>query len=131
TRIRVARLDAVPATPVAPPKVTISATRRQALTHDKLKLRVRCARACDATTFAVIGGRSGARSGLFPQWDRLRAGRWRTVTLEYESYFEDGFALQRAGATVKVRLVARACDSFGRIARARRTIDLRIPRRRG
>ena len=130
TRIRVARLDAAPATPVAPPKVTLGATRRQVLRRDELKLRVRCARTCDARMFAVIGRYSSPASGLFAQWRRLRAGRWYNVALEHESYFDDSKALGREGRTVKVKLVAHACDSVGRIARARRTISVRIPRSR-
>ena len=35
------------------------------------------------------------------------------------------------GARVKVRLVVHACDSFGRLARARRTIGVRVPRTYG
>ncbi len=128
TRIRVARLDAAPATPVAPPKVTLGGTRKQVLRRDKLKLRVRCARTCDARMFAVIGRHSSPASGLFPHWRRLRAGRWYNVALEHESYFDNSKALEREGRTVKVKLVAHACDSAGRIARARRTISVRIPR---
>ena len=82
TRIRVARLDAAPAAPVAPPKITLGGTRKQVLRRDKLKLRVRCARTCDARMFAVIGRHSSPASGLFPHWRRLRAGRWYDVVLD-------------------------------------------------
>jgi hypothetical protein len=54
------------------------------------------------------------------------------VSLERQSYFDDtGHQLDRDGATVKVTLVVHACDSAGRIARARRTIGVRVPRTRG
>jgi hypothetical protein len=130
TRIRVARLDGVPATPVAPPKMTLSANRHQALRKDEVRLRVRCAHECDAKIFAVIRDTSGASAGLFPRWARLSPGRWTKVVPKHESYFDDVHALEREGRTVKVRLVVHACDSAGRIARARRTVDVRIPRSR-
>jgi hypothetical protein len=131
TRVRLVPLAGVPATPTPAPEVTLSAPRRQALRDGKVRLRVRCDQACDAQIFAVIRRRAGADSGLFPRYTRLRAGSAKRVSLRHERYFDrTGGVLDREGRTAKVRLVVLACDSAGRIARARRTIEVRVPRRR-
>lgn len=128
TRVRRARLAGIPATPPPPPKVTLTAPRRQVLRDGEVRLRVRCERACDALVFAVVDRESGAGSGLYPRWARLRAGRTLRVALRRQSYFDATDDLDRPGTTARVKLVAHACDSAGRIARARRTIGVRIPR---
>ncbi len=128
SRVRLVRFGGAPATPAPQPKVTLTAARRQVLRAGKVRLRVRCARACDAEVFAVIRRQSGSSSGLFPRYARLRAGRTLRVSLARQSYFDDtGHQLDRDGTTVKVKLVVHACDSAGRMARAQRTIGVRIP----
>jgi hypothetical protein len=132
TRVRVVTFGAAAPAAGPRPQPTIIA-RRQTLMKDEVRLRVRCAAACDAYVFAVIRGRSEGGSGLFPQWRRLRAGRAETVTLAHENYFDEtNGVLDRSARTrtVRVRLVVHACDSAGQIARARRTISVRVPRDR-
>lgn len=130
TRVRVVGLGAGAAALGPPPRVTLSAARRQILRNDRVRLRVRCALPCDARIFGVVRGRSGAASGLFPAFHRLRPGRLKAVVLKRGDYFDrTGHALDGDGRTVRVKLVVHACDSAGRLARARRTIDVRVPRR--
>jgi len=126
SRVRVVALDGAAPALGPPPKVTLAAARRQILRPKGVKLKISCARACDALVFGVIRGYSGPRSGLFPAFRRLRAGGSANVALTRTTYFDRVGALE-AGRSVSVRLVLHACDDAGRLARARRTIRVRVP----
>lgn len=131
SRVRAVHFAATAPVLGPPPKVSIIAARRQILRSGQVKLSVRCALACDAFAFSVIGGKSGARTGVFPQWRRLHAGRLTRVTLRNDNDVpETGDALRRGNRskTVRVGLAVHACDSAARIARARRTIRVHVPR---
>jgi hypothetical protein len=96
-RIHLARADGVAGTPPPPPRATLSAPRLQRLFRDQpMRLRIRCATACDARAYIRRDGELAAAAGA-----SLAAGRSRELVME-----PSGFAklLPRRPAAIPVRV---------------------------
>ena len=100
-RIHLAHADAAAEPPAPAPQATLRARRLQTLFTDQpVRLKIRCAAACDVRAFVRRGGAVAAGVGVSAQ-----ARRWRTLVLR-QSGFGDLLPRRAGRITVRARISA-------------------------
>ncbi|HEY4277147.1 MAG TPA: hypothetical protein VGM91_02945 [Conexibacter sp.] len=128
-RIRVVRFADRPAADVTPPRVHLTARRRQRFnvspeSASRLRAAVRCSERCDLRAYVVRRGHRSADGDFFGPYARLRAGRRTALRIARAT---NALIPVHATHTLKLSLVVQACDAAGNVGHASVPIDARIP----